>query len=1202
MSARIDRLVGLGLLAGALAFNLVFLAPEFRIGRLPLNDEVFHLAASERLGTSLARGEPFLDPWVSEWSLGYPVWRSYQPLPHLIAAGALALSPGPEAHPAWFAALQTLLLILLPASVYAGARLLGLRPAAAGLAACLALAPSGAGDFGRYGLGYGATVWRGSGLFTQLVALLLLLPFLGLVTRALDSGRRRPLASLFLALTSLSHIIFGYVAFVSAGALAVVGPRAERSRRAVRLATVVVPALLLLAWFVVPLVLASATINHSRWEDPIKWSSFGAPAILRELASGQLLDAGRAPLLSLLVLAGVAAAALAWREPLARRLLALTGTWLALYFGRATWGHSLLLVGVPYDMPLHRLQAAFELFAVLLAAWGVTSLAALAWRADRRAGLAVAAAVAVALGVLGADRARYLRENAAWGEANLAAFARERGDIEAALADVQAILAERPGRVSAGLAGRGGLEFKVGAVPFFALLTRAHFDQVSFLYHSMSLTSDIMVLRDESSLPQAIAFGVRAVVAPATQPVPAFYRLRGRHGRFAVYEVSSEGYFGLVDIASRDTGPPETAYEASAAWLSSALPARGIVAALGGGGDGLPTFGRWQPLPTPPAALLAPRGRILAESKHGEVYSASVDLTRPCDVLVKITWDPGLRATVDGREAKLERVTPGFGAVAVPAGSHQVVVRYAPGPLRPALLLLGAGLFAVCATTIGRGRAAAAEAATVAWLEARTAGLATPRRRAAVVLALVALLALRPLLRGHLIDGHDATEYPPRLVEFARAVAGGQVPPLWAPDLGGGYGQPLFEFAPPLVYAAALPFHAFGAGLADALQFGLLLLYATGAVAVYRLARRWGAGRAASLTAAACWLLAPYQSLDLYVRAAFAEAAAIAVAPLTLLGLARALDRPSPGRVLAGGAAIALVILAHNAVALLLLPALALFAVASSIAPVVSARRALTGAATLAAGLGLAAFFWLPALAEKGFVKVELLREGFLAWSQHAVYPLQLLWSRWGYGFSVPGPGDGMSFAIGVVLLTLGGAGTLVLLRDRGARRAAEAAACATAAVGGAWLATTWSAPLWSRVDALQYLAYPWRCLFLPALFLPLLAVAAVERLPRRWAWVALTLVVAVNLAHTEAKGYLTFDDEYFAPASIAARGINTSTREEYEPRWVAARPTPAARKLTGMMAAVEIVSSRLSSARQEYVLRAAGATEVEAATFFYPG
>jgi len=65
---------------------------------------------------------------------------------------------------------------------------------------------------------------RGSGLYTQIVALHFLLWALGLVARALDTGRGRAVAAFFLNATALSHIVFGYVAFVSAALLALVGP------------------------------------------------------------------------------------------------------------------------------------------------------------------------------------------------------------------------------------------------------------------------------------------------------------------------------------------------------------------------------------------------------------------------------------------------------------------------------------------------------------------------------------------------------------------------------------------------------------------------------------------------------------------------------------------------------------------------------------------------------------------------------------------------------------------------------------------------------------------------------------------------------------------------------------------------------------------------------------------------------------------
>ena len=1157
---------GLLLLACALIFNAYYVAPELRISRVPLNDAVFHLAASERLLTGVERGEPLLDQWVSEWALGYPVWQSYQPVPHLFAALCLRIFHGLGSPAAIFAALSYLLIITLPASVYCGSRLLGLPPPAAGLAALLVFAPAATGDPGSYGLGYGSVLWRGSGLYTQLFALHLLVIGLGLTARALDGigWKRRAGAGLALAFTTISHIIFGYAAFVSAAALAILGPSRERSQRLVKLVTIALLGLLLVAWFIVPLVAVKGTVNHSRWEPPQKWDSYGAPYILHELFTGRLLDFGRFPVLSLLLVAGVAGVALRRRDPLAQRLLGLCGVWLGLFFGRETWGRLVALAGVPADLHMHRLQAVFELSAVLLAAYGVTLL--VSWIAGHtRVGAVIASlAIAAAVLVIAVDRADYLDQNQAWGEQNLAAFNSEQPDLKAALDDVHAILIERPGRVSAGLAATWGGAFKIGSVPVYAFLSREHMDQASFLYHSMSKTSDVMVVRDEDSAAQNIAFGIRATVAPADRPMPSYMKRRSTHGRFAVYESSPEGYFGLADIGGYYNGPQSTTYEPNSQWLKSPLQSSGIVLALNAKTPIGPAVGRWEPLPQPVPEYMTPRGRILSEGKTGETYRAQVQMDRPAYAFVKITWHPYLVATVDGHPAPLIPVTPGFGAVAVPIGPHEVEVAYRPGPLKMILVFLGAGLFAGLCAVLRGVRLARAEASAAKSLAKIGDRFTTPRAAVAAVLIAAALLALHPLFRGKLISGHDATCYPPRVVEFAEVLKDFQLPPIWAPDLSAGHGQPLFEFAPPLVYLSAIPFHALGLGLADSIQFGLALLNLLGLTAFYRLARKFAFSRTVSVAGAMAWLFAPYLALDLFVRGAFTEASAVAILPIALLGLVESMERPSASRIVLGAIPIALLMLAHNRIALLTVPALALMVVLRAavtwrqekwlkitqrIAPLIS------GAASITFGLALSAYFWLPALVEKRYVHTERLRGGYMYWGNHLVWPHQLLWSPWGYGISVPGPNDGMSFALGPIHLALAVLGLIIVLRSRNRKLRAYAIAFGVAAILAAWLSTTWASAVWENVAILQYLEFPWRTLVLPGLMMPVLALFAFDRLGAKWTVVAVLLLVAFNLPHTEPVGYLTYDDEYYAPESIAIKGLNTTTGEEYEPKNVTIRP-----------------------------------------------
>src|SRR5439155_4417919 len=103
-----------------------------------------------------------------------------------------------------------------------------------------------------------------------------------------------------------------------------------------------------------------------------------------------------------------------------------------------------------------------------------------------------------------------------------------------------------PGRVYAGLGDNWGTNFRVGAVPVYALLQSAGLDTVGYLYHALSLNADIEVLFGERRPEQYNLFNVRYVVAPPGRGFPAFVRPLKAFGRFRLYEVATTGYFDLV--------------------------------------------------------------------------------------------------------------------------------------------------------------------------------------------------------------------------------------------------------------------------------------------------------------------------------------------------------------------------------------------------------------------------------------------------------------------------------------------------------------------------------------------------------------------------------------------------------------------------------------------------------------------------------
>jgi hypothetical protein len=719
----------------------------------------------------------------------------------------------------------------------------------------------------------------------------------------------------------------------------------------------------------------------------------------------------------------------------------------------------------------------------------------------------------------------------------------------------------------------------------------------------MSKTGDLVFRRGVEDAGHDDLFAIRAVVAPAGLAVPAHYREVGRHGRFAVYETSRSGYFGLGDVFARYTGKKGTESEVSAAWLATPASRKGLFVALGGGPAGLPAFGRWEPAPGAPPSTSALRGEVVSESAGARRWQARVRLERSCWVVLKVTWFPDLQFSIDGVRADPLEVTPGFPAVFLPAGEHVVDAVYRPSPLKPILFVAGLVGFGLLALAARSKRSAAVEdrlTGSISRLQEKIAASVPP---SAVALAILLVLSCRALLRGLLVSGHDATAYPPRLVEFVQAVLDGHVPPVWAADFGAGHGQPLFEFNPPLSLIAPFLFRTAGFRLADSLQLGLFLLVGLGALALYRFAREIPVSRLAALGAASFWLFSPYLHTDLFVRGAWAEAAALAVSPLAVLALSRLFGRaPSATTFAVAACAIAAVILGHNAVALLFMPAICLVILAVCAVRPLRVAPALRAGGALVFALALSLFFWAPAFVESPWVKTSLLRsDPTQQWWLHFPTLLQLLYSPWGFGQSGPGPIDGMSFMVGPLQLLVGGIGLWVAIRKGPGpiRRLAIGAAAASAL--GLFLASPVSAFVWERVAPLQYLVFPWRALGLPTIFLPILAAIALESLPTRQALAAIGLVVVLNLGHTEPERYLKFDEEYYKPENIAAAGLFSATFDAFEPRWVKQRPPYTPVPLSAP-AGLELIDAHERTARRDYVVRLAQRARVEAATFWYPG
>jgi hypothetical protein len=391
-----------------------------------------------------------------------------------------------------------------------------------------------------------------------------------------------------------------------------------------------------------------------------------------------------------------------------------------------------------------------------------------------------------------------------------------------------------------------------------------------------------------------------------------------------------------------------------------------------------------------------------------------------------------------------------------------------------------------------------------------------------LLVVLFSLFAIAPLLQpGYPWKAHDARHSVYFLFEFDQGIQEGNLYPRWQPDFAFGYGYPFFNIYGPLSTYAGEAFHLLGLGFTGSIKAVLALSVVGSGLAMYGFVKQV-LGRRAGLVAAVAYMVIPYRLVDLYVRTALAESVAYVFVPLVLWGVWATLYRPRLANVLGLALAYAALLVTHPLTALLLTIILVFYVAVLALARVNDGQpwRELSGGSVwtllghlanvlfptalgLVLGLGLSAFFLLPAMTENVFVRVDQWYGGRYAWGGDFVEFFQLFSPRWGFGTSIPGPDDQISFQLGVVPIVLSLLALVPLfsktLRVRlspSARRLSAFFAVLTGVV--VYLMLGASAPLWQVLPLVRLAQFPWRLLALTVVSMAFLCGAAARGASRK--------------------------------------------------------------------------------------------------------
>jgi uncharacterized membrane protein len=228
------------------------------------------------------------------------------------------------------------------------------------------------------------------------------------------------------------------------------------------------------------------------------------------------------------------------------------------------------------------------------------------------------------------------------------------------------------------------------------------------------------------------------------------------------------------------------------------------------------------------------------------------------------------------------------------------------------------------------------------------------------------------LPRADLPCTHDGGLHYFRIVAIRQALDDGLLVSRWIPDLAFGYGFPFFNYREAIPYYLGLGLYLTGLSLPQALNLVYILALLASAVGAYLFARDLF-GRPAALLAAVAYVYAPYPLIDALARGNMPESVALALMPFILCGFRRLLLSGQPRYLLLSAAVLALLWLSHSISSLLFTPFLILYLLVVWWARGRRDHLVAAGVA-LALGLGLTAFFWVPAVLETDEVQLYLSR------------------------------------------------------------------------------------------------------------------------------------------------------------------------------------------------------------------------------------
>ena len=334
-----------------------------------------------------------------------------------------------------------------------------------------------------------------------------------------------------------------------------------------------------------------------------------------------------------------------------------------------------------------------------------------------------------------------------------------------------------------------------------------------------------------------------------------------------------------------------------------------------------------------------------------------------------------------------------------------------------------------------------------------------------------------------------------RIYEMEKCVLDGQIPCRWVPDMGYGFGYPLYLYYSPGPYYLGLMFHSLGFQYVDCVKILFILGFIVSAIGVYWLILTLMSSPKTAFIGTLLYIYAPVRAVQVYVRGSLGEFLAMAIFPFLFLFSYRIIKDLGKNNVFWLGLSLAMMLLTHNLMTVAIMPVLFIWSVYLAFMDD-KLKKLVDILWGILLGVGLSAFYVLPLIFERQYVHLESMTGGYFDYRQHFVNLYQLFISNhWGYGSSQLGPNDDLSLSVGVVQWVLALASVILGLFNykKSSKNLGIIMLLSGISLFLMFLMHEKSSFIWSSLSFLAMFQFPWRFLVVCAFLLSILGSFAIN-------------------------------------------------------------------------------------------------------------